>query len=179
MSRLSSADSSDSSDCLSELPLGEGDPVLGGGDSDLSLVGVNLVSTSDRSFLTEVLLPRQHLRRDPTPMQLPRLHLPVVRMWMLLPQQHPTIQVARSRLSHWLQRPLRDPTPMQLPRLHLPVDVDAAATTASDNPGRPIASVLLAPASSVRPDSDAATTTAPDNPGRPLEVGLLALASSV
>jgi len=29
------------------------------------------------------------------------------------------------------------------------------------NPGRPIASVLLAPASSVRPDSDAAATTAP------------------
>jgi len=102
----------------------------------------------DRSFLTEVLLPRQHLRRDPTPMQLPR--------------QHPTIQAARSRLSHWLQRVLRNPTPMQLPQLHLPVvNVDADATTASNDPGRLLEVGLLALASSVRPDSDAATTTAP------------------
>ena len=73
----------------------------------------------DRLFLTEVLLPRQQLRRDSTPMQLPRLHLPVVRMWTLLPRQHPTILVVY--LSHWLQGLQCDPTPMQLPRLHLPV----------------------------------------------------------
>ena len=40
---------------------------------------------------------------------------------------------------------------MQLPRLHLSVL----------DPCRPIACIVLAPASSVRPDSDEATTTAP------------------
>ena len=54
-------------------------------------------------------------------MQLPRLHPPFSRIWMLLPRQHPTILIRRSRLVHWLQRLRRDPTWMQLPRLHPPV----------------------------------------------------------
>ena len=71
--------------------------------------------------------------------------------------------------------------------------MDAAATTASDDPGRLLEVGLLALASSVRPDSDAAATTAPsgredvdaaattasDDPGRPIASVLLAPSSSV
>ena len=71
--------------------------------------------------------------------------------------------------------------------------MDAAATTASTDPGRLLEVGLLALASSVRPDSDAAATTAPsgledldaaattasDDPGRPFASVLLAPTSSV